>query len=206
VRRAAARLVLGLVAFVLAGWGAGELWISISGSADLTAEKWVADNRSAALVDVAKVITWAGSSVVLIPLTVICGLLLLRAGHRSEAVALALSLGGAIVIWHAVKALVGRPRPPLEHLQHVSGSSFPSGHSAQAGAFWLGLVLALRSAHAPRRIVMAAAVVACVLVVCVAASRVILSVHYPSDVVAGVAIGAGWALFTFWTVRGVTDR
>ena len=112
-----------------------------------------------------------------------------------EAAAIAVSLGGAIVLWHAVKGLVDRPRPQVEHFAHVNGSSFPSGHATQAAAFWFAVVLALWTAHAPRRAVIGVAVGATVIVAVVAASRVILGVHYPGDVVAGMLLGGGWAAF-----------
>ena len=84
------------------------------------------------------------------PLTLVAGALFWRAGHPREAAAIALSLGGAIVLWHAVKLLVDRSRPPVEHLAPVSGSSFPSGHATQAAAFWFAVVLALSTARCRR--------------------------------------------------------
>ena len=100
-----------------------------------------------------------------------------------------------------VKLLVSRPRPPVEHLQAVTGSSFPSGHATQAGAFWFSLVLALRTAGAPPTTTGVAAGFALLVVLVVAASRVYLGVHYPSDVVAGVLLGTGWALYVSHCLR-----
>ena len=71
--------------------------------------------------------------------------MLLRAGLRREALAVAVSLAGAMLISDLIKLLVSRPRPPVEHLQTVSGSSFPSGHSTQASAFWFSLVIVLQA-------------------------------------------------------------
>lgn len=201
VRHTAAQLVLGLVVFVLVGWGLGELWTSIAGSADLDAIRDVADGRTATMIGVSKVVTWGGSLVVLVPLAAICCLAFARAGFRREAVAVALSLGGAIVIWHVVKPLVGRARPPVEHLQHVTDASFPSGHATQASVFWFALVLALRTAGASRAQTCVATAVAVAIVVAVCASRVVLGVHYPGDVAAGALLGTGWALFVSERVR-----
>lgn len=195
MRRTAIQLVAGLVVFVLVGWGLGELWIRIGDSADMNAIRSVADWRTTTVVDIAKVVTWLGSSWVLTPLTLVAGALFWRAGHPREAAAIALSLGGAIILWHIDKGLVDRPRPPVEHLAHVSGASFPSGHATQAASFWFAVVLALWRAHARRGVVVGAAVGATMIVAVVAASRVILGVHYPGDVVAGVLLGGGWAVF-----------
>ncbi len=193
--RPAARLLLGLVLLVLLGWGAGELWTSLVGSADLNAVREVAARRTVALTEAARVLTWAGSAYVLVPLAVIACLALGRAGLHREAAAVALSLGGALLISDLVKLLVSRPRPPVEHLQAVTGSSFPSGHATQASAFWCSLVLALPATGVSPRTTRVAAGLALVLVLAVAASRVCLGVHYPSDVIAGMLLGTAWAAY-----------
>jgi undecaprenyl-diphosphatase len=194
-------LTLGFAVFVVVGWALGELWLSIVGSADIDAVRDLAAQRTAALTDLARVITWAGSAFVLVPLALICCLALVRAGLQRQALALALSLGGAMLLSYITKQLVSRPRPPLEHLQTVTGSSFPSGHATQASAFWFALVLASPEAGAPRTVTLLAAALALLLVLAVAASRVYLGVHYPADVVAGVLLGASWAVFVSRCVR-----
>ena len=108
---------------------------------------------------------------------------------------MAVSLGGAMLISDWVKLLVSRPRPPVEHLQAVTGSSFPSGHATQASAFWFSLVLLSRALEAPPKVTRMAGALATLIVLAVAASRVYLGVHYPSDVVAGTLIGTCWAAY-----------
>jgi undecaprenyl-diphosphatase len=195
VSHLAARLALGFALFVLVGWGIGELLVSIVGSSELDAVRELAAQRSATSTALAKTMTWAGSAFLLVPLALLCCLALVRAGLRVEALGVALSLGGAILLSDLIKLLVSRPRPPVEHLQAVTGSSFPSGHATQASAFWFSLVFVLPPVGASRAIRIAGAALALVLVVSVAASRVYLGVHYPSDVVAGMLLGTGWALF-----------
>lgn len=197
----AARLALGLVVFVLLGWVVGELWTSVVGSVELNVVRDVAAQRTAALTDVVRVITWAGSAFLLIPLALIVCLAFARAGLRGEALAVALSLGGAMLISGGVKLLVSRPRPPVEHLQAVTGSSFPSGHTTQASAFWFSLVFALQAAGASPRQTRVAGGLALLVVLAVAASRVYLGVHYPSDVVAGMLLGTGWATYVSRCLR-----
>jgi len=187
--------VLGLAACVLVGWLAGELWVSIIGSSEADAMRSLAEQRSQTLIETARVITWAGSGFVLVPLAVVYCLVLGRAGLWREAAAVALSLGGAMLIYDLTKALTARPRPSVEHLQAVTGSSFPSGHATQASAFWLSLVLALRATRVTPFALRIAGIAATALVLGVAWSRVYLGVHYPSDVLAGLILGSGWALW-----------
>jgi undecaprenyl-diphosphatase len=108
-----------------------------------------------------------------------------------------------MLLSYLVKLLVARPRPPVEHLQRVTGSSFPSGHATQASAFWFALVLAAPAIGASRAVTGLAAALALLLVLAVAASRVYLGVHYPADVVAGVLLGMSWAVFVS---RCLSDR
>jgi undecaprenyl-diphosphatase len=88
-----------------------------------------------------------------------------------------------------------RARPDVvEHLLEVPGFSFPSGHSSGAAALYVTLSVVLgrhvRSARGRTLLIVATSALA----VAIGLSRVYLGVHYPSDVVSGLAFGAGWAL------------
>ena len=93
-----------------------------------------------------------------------------------------------------VKLLVGRERPQIvPHLTEAGGESFPSGHSFSAAVVYIGMAIAfaaLSKSHAVRYTVIGFAMV---LSAMVAWSRVMLGVHFPSDVTAGWLGGAGWA-------------
>lgn len=204
MRLPAARLALGLVVFVLVGWVAGALVSALVGSGGLDVVRDVAGERSTGLTIAAQAVTWAGSAFVLVPLALLC--LLVRAGLRRKAFAVALSLAGAMLLSDVVKLLVSRPRPPVEHLQTVTGSSFPSGHATQASAFWFSLVLALAAGGVAPLVTRVAAGLALMLVLAVALSRVYLGVHYPGDVIAGVLLGTGWAVFVARCMREVSVR
>lgn len=196
-----ARLLLGWLALVLLGCAAGALWVSVVGSAESDVMREVVAARTPALNALARAATWAGSAFLLVPLALICCLLLVWAGRRREALAVALSLGGAMALASLVKQLVSRARPAVEHLQAVSGWSWPSGHATQASAFWFSLVLLLPVLGASRGSTRVAAALALLIVLAVAASRVCLGVHYPADVVAGAALGASWTVYVWRCVR-----
>jgi len=96
------------------------------------------------------------------------------------------------------KGLASRTRPDAEvpaarRLPHAPWtSSFPSGHAASAAAFAVGAATEMPE--------LAPAVFA--LALAVGASRVVTGVHYPSDVLAGFAVGAAAAASTLlWWPR-----
>jgi undecaprenyl-diphosphatase len=194
------RLVLGFAAMALVAWGAGEAWLSLIGSGELEAVREVASHRTDGLTAAAKIVTWAGSAFLLVPLALLFCIVLVRRGRPREALLVVICLGGAVLLSDVLKLAVERPRPPIEHLQAVASSSFPSEHATQGSAFWLSAVLALAATTASRSLVRLAAAAAIALVLAVAASRVYLGVHYPADVVAGILLGAAWAA---WAQRSL---
>lgn len=112
---------------------------------------------------------------------------------------------GSLAIASAVSNLIAKPttrraRPVIDQVpvarrlrRAPHTTSFPSGHSASAAAFTFGVAL-----ESPR-----AALLVAPLAGAVALSRVYVGVHYPSDVLAGVAIGAAAAALTshWWPTR-----
>ena len=92
------------------------------------------------------------------------------------------------------KYWVARARPEVEpHLVVVKTSSFPSGHAANSMILGLALALALTRPGTVRRIAVGLAILLSLLI---GTSRVMLGVHWPSDVIGGWAFGMLWVLLT----------
>ena len=105
---------------------------------------------------------------------------------------LAVVLGGEEALTISIKDIANRTRPSFDPAA-VSGlgPSFPSGHSAAAAAAYatVALLLARRRGPATRAVLTGLAVG---VAVAVAASRVLLDVHWLSDVIAGLLLGWAW--------------
>ncbi|MEP6851914.1 MAG: phosphatase PAP2 family protein [bacterium] len=108
-------------------------------------------------------------------------------------------LGGAVLA-PTVKMLVGRPRPPESlRLGSAGGNSYPSGHAVSITiAAMVAILLTLGAAGWVRATV---AVVAVTLAVLVCAARVVLAVHYPSDVLGGAGFGLAWTAGSWWLAQ-----
>lgn len=113
---------------------------------------------------------------------------------RREAVLMAVTILTGLAVELTIKELVGRPRPNLvPHLTDAAGMSFPSGHSFNSALGFIAIALAFATYSVRRRVRWTLIGSAMVLSILVAFSRVLLGVHYPSDVIAGWLGGAGWA-------------
>ena len=100
-------------------------------------------------------------------------------------------VGGEEILTTTVKQLADRVRPTFNPAAATLGPSFPSGHSATAAAFYAAAALLLgRWRSQPTRAVLAGLAVG--IAIAVAASRVLLDVHWLSDVIAGLALGWAW--------------
>jgi len=117
---------------------------------------------------------------------------LVRRGLRRLALFVVVTVAGGSLLNMAVKTVVDRSRPVLpDPVAHASYSSFPSGH-AQGAVVACGVLLLvlLPAVPADRRRLAVAAAVGWVLLV--GFSRVVLGVHYVSDVVGGYLLGLAW--------------
>jgi undecaprenyl-diphosphatase len=146
------------------------------------------------LVPLARGLTMLGEPTVLITAGVLCALWLWYAGHRH----LPLVLIAIVTIGRGLSELqkywIARPRPALDtHLVVVKTSSFPSGHATSSMIFYLSVALALTAGTRWHRAAVAGAILLSLLI---GASRVMLGVHWPSDVIGGWAFGMLWVLLT----------
>lgn len=134
-----------------------------------------------------------------------CGYLMLLRKKRA-AVAVLLAVAGGVLISQLIKAGIDRPRPDLvPHGSHVSTASFPSGHSMMAATVYLTLAVMLARVQPRWRSRSYLIGCAILIVMLVGVSRVYLGVHWPTDVLAGWSVGAGWAIgcwgATLWLQR-----
>jgi membrane-associated phospholipid phosphatase len=119
-------------------------------------------------------------------------------GERHHATWLLVTVFGGAALGFALKEVVGRVRPALrDPVSTAPGLSFPSGHALGASiGCCLLLLIILR--FLPRRGRVSAVLAAVVIVGTVALARVVLGVHFVSDVLGGITLGIGWVALTTW--------
>jgi undecaprenyl-diphosphatase len=183
---------IGMIVILAAVWlamllgGAGPLDRAIY-------EALYAGHRPALLI-VARGLTALGEPTVLVAACFLCALWLwfVRRGRIGLVLLLIALIGRGLS--EVQKYEIARLRPGLEpHLVVVKTSSFPSGHATSSMIFYLAVALALTAHTRWHRVAAGGAILLSLLI---GTSRVMLGVHWPSDVIGGWAFGMLWVLLT----------
>ena len=153
---------------------------------------WSFDHRTPLSTSGLHAITELGSIQVVVGLSLVLAAIdFHRTRSRWALLFLLTVMAGMELLTLGVKDLVGRVRPALDPAAASLGPSFPSGHSATSAAFYAAAALILgRTLQQGRRQRLIGLAVG--IAVAVAASRVLLDLHWLSDVVGGLALGWGW--------------
>ena len=152
---------------------------------------WLHEHTTGELVGAFKLVTLAGSAVVLGALVLSLAVVLWQRGVPEHAAFLVAAFVGAEIVNALLKLAFHRPRPELAFLE-LHTYSFPSGHSTAATAAFgaIAIVLWPRLRSSRRRLALVVATAGIVLLV--GFSRMYLGAHYLSDVLGGFALGATW--------------
>ena len=189
---------LAQVRLPIAAAALAAIWLAMlicgGGSLDRAIYEGVYAGRRPALATIARILTALGEPTVLIAAAAAAAFLLWRAGHRHLPwILIAITMIGR-VLSELQKYWIARARPDVEpHLVIVKTSSFPSGHATSSMIFYLTMALALTAGTRWRHLAAAGAILLSFLI---GTSRVMLGVHWPSDVVGGWAFGMLWVLLT----------
>ena len=153
-----------------------------------------------------KFLSFLGGPPLLTALVVPATAYLLWRGLPRLAVFLVVTTAGGGLVDTIVKVLVDRPRPLVDHaIATAHGKSFPSGHAMSSTVVYGALLVVFLPAvyrRYRRPLVIAAGVV----VAAVGSSRLLLGVHFVSDVIGGYVLGLAWlsgsvAVFETWRVE-----
>ena len=155
------------------------------------------------LVRLLELVSWFGLPLWLGILVTVGSVFVWWRGRRRLAAYLVVTVVGGSLVDTFVKVLVDRPRPVVDHpLDTAFGTSFPSGH-AMASTLTYGALLLVFLPVLSRRWRPVAVGAAVGIVLAVGSSRLLLGVHFLSDVVGGYVLGLAWllaatAVFEIW--------
>jgi membrane-associated phospholipid phosphatase len=155
------------------------------------------------LVRTLEVVSWFGLPLWLGVMVTVGSIFVFRRGRRRLAIYLVVTVVGGSLVDTAVKLAVNRPRPHVDHpLDTAFGTSFPSGH-AMASTITYGALVLVFLPVLGRRSRLVAIAASIVVVLLIGSSRLLLGVHFISDVVGGYVLGLAWllaatAVFGIW--------
>jgi undecaprenyl-diphosphatase len=155
---------------------------------------------SGALISLFQWITWLSDSAQRTGMVLLTALWLVWKARRRAALIIIVVPILAGVTNSVLKEAFARARPDIvPHLDNIGNLAYPSGHAANAMAFFLlaALILATKRPVLWRSVAVAAAIL-------IGTSRVLLGVHWPSDVIGGWLWGAACALIGWWAVTRVS--
>lgn len=144
-------------------------------------------------------VTALGSTIVLTLSVVIVAAYLIMTQRPQKAAFLVVAVAVGSLINRLLKLGYARPRPDIvAHGQYVTTESFPSGHSANATIVYLmlGMMLARVEPSYPVKVFIIS--VCGLIAIMVGLSRIYLGVHWPTDVLAGWAVGGSWVLMCWY--------
>jgi membrane-associated phospholipid phosphatase len=190
-------LSLALLLILVAGLVIGTLAYLIRSSSELatidrSVGQWGVDHRADWSMDALHLFTWLGDTRLIVPLAIALAIVeTVRRPSRWIFPFLAVVIGGQVLLTNGIKDVLDRVRPEFNEVAATLGPSFPSGHSAGAAAFLGASALLVSRGRTPHQRAVIVGVAAG-LAVGVACSRVMLGVHWLSDVVAGLLFGWAW--------------
>jgi len=184
----AGAVVVGILTIVVRG-SDGDLRL------DASVAQWGQDEAVQWSTDAIRAITHLGDTRTVVVVAVVVALVAAWRSRGREglwpAAFLAVVIVGNNALYNLIKELLDRARPAFEASTAALGPSFPSGHSATAAAGYAAVAFVLaRHRSAPARAWLAGAAVG--IAVAVAVSRVMLGVHWLTDIACGLALGWAW--------------
>jgi undecaprenyl-diphosphatase len=202
VRLVGGGLVLAL-ALVLIGWAI----VTLATPSALTrwedsVNQWFYAARTPTLDTVSHIGSYLADTITCIVLLVVVTVALrLWLGRWRESWTLFAAIVGELLVFLVVTAVVNRPRPDVPLLDAAPPtSSFPSGHTAAAVAFYGCLAVIVLRQLRPRWLAVTIATLLCLVPLVVGISRLYRGMHHPTDVVFGALGGGLWLALVLSTL------
>lgn len=206
-RDVAVRLVGGGLALALALSLIGWAIVKLATPSALTrwedsVNQWFYAVRAPTLDTVSHIGSYLAETITCIVLLVVVAVALrLWLGRWRESWTLFAALVGELLVFLVVTAVVNRPRPDVPLLDAAPPtSSFPSGHTAAAVAFYGCLAVIVLRQLRPRWFAVTIATLLCLVPLVVGISRLYRGMHHPTDVVFGALGGGLWLALVLSTL------
>lgn len=159
-----------------------------------------------ALTNIAHNLTFLGSTLFLLPAYILLVGTLVIFKQKRTALDISIVTLSSFLMMQVLKQLFHRQRPELPIVKAIHTYSFPSGHSLSAFIFCS--ILAYLVWKSSWRIVWKwlYTILLSLLAVAIGISRIVLNVHFATDVIAGFCLGIMWVILSFWIIQKINRR
>jgi len=148
--------------------------------------------------------TFLGTHIFLIPANIILIIYyLFIKKHKWYSIKIPVIALSSMALMFALKAFFGRKRPDIPLLREAEGLSFPSGHAFMSVTFYGLLIYIIWNSVQTKWKKWTLAILLFLLILIIGFSRIYLRVHYPSDVLAGFAIGFLWLVISVYIINRI---
>jgi membrane-associated phospholipid phosphatase len=161
---------------------------------------------SAELISVMRIITFFGSPNFLLPAYTLLVVVLLIKNRKRDAMNIAIVAITSTALLFGVKEFFRRSRPDLPLLKSLTTFSFPSGHALSSFIFCSVLAYLVFKSGLRRVHKWLITFLLLVFSLLIGISRIILRMHYATDVIAGFCLGIAWVIISFWLMKKTEEK
>jgi undecaprenyl-diphosphatase len=194
-------LLVGLALAALALWGFTGLAEAVSEGEttgfDRAVLLWIDQHATPELTVMALEVTALANTLVVAVVVLVAAAFLWFTRHSDAVFLLGAAVAGSGLLLQILKSAFERPQPELIpwRAAYAGGFAFPSGHAMSATVVYTTLAYPIIRLDPHPAVRHFTAITAAAIILLVGLSRVYLAVHYPTDVLAGFAVGFAWAIF-----------
>lgn len=164
---------------------------------------YVQANTTPLLVQVMLVVTFFGSTQFLLPAYILLIVLLIWKNKKAIAIDISIIAISSTLVMFLLKEYFKRHRPDSALIKTIVGYSFPSGHSVSSFVFCSILAYLLWKTPISSFKKYTISLLLLLYTIAVGLSRIILLVHFATDVIAAYCFGIAWVLSSFWVIKKI---
>ncbi len=195
-----------LVALYIFGIVTHEIFLEKEDELDRNVFQFLESFATHDLVQVMKFFTFFGKPEFLIPAYIILIIIFLVRKKRNYAIEFGIVGATSTILLFGLKKLFQRNRPDIPIFEHLPGYSFPSGHALLSFVFVSALIYLLWRSQLADKWKWTLSLLLVLFSLMVGISRIVLRVHYATDVIAGFALGYAWVILSLWIQRRFINK
>ena len=192
-----------IAALALFAYIADEIVLENNNVFDTEVMNYVHHHETPLLIQIMKVVTFFGSSQFLLPAYILLIVFYIIKKNTAFAIDIAIIGISSTAIMFLLKGIFKRHRPPMPIVKTIVGYSFPSGHSLSSFIFCSILVYLVFQSSLTKTFKYCISFLLLLFALKIGLSRIVLNVHFASDVIAGFCLGLVLVVLSFTMMKKI---